>query len=177
MDKLIARIRNRDESAYIQIIEKYSRLMWKIAFDILKDAADTADIEDCISEVFYKLWKSHGLLDPEKGNIKSYLAQTTRNTAIDFLRKQSREIAVTFDEEVCVNEHFDDVEMALMKKEEIDALYQVLDTMNERDRELVTRRYFDCQKPAQISTEMQIPLREVENRLYRIKGAIRKQMS
>jgi DNA-directed RNA polymerase specialized sigma24 family protein len=41
----------------------------------------------------------------------------------------------------------------------------------------VTRRFFKEQKPAQIAEEMRMPLREVENRLYRIKGSIRKKMS
>ena len=79
LDKLITRIRKRDESAYLQLIEKYSRLMWKVAHDILKDAADASDIEDCISEVFYKLWKSSDKLDPKKGALKDYFAQMTRN--------------------------------------------------------------------------------------------------
>jgi len=151
--------------------------MWKITLDILRGAADTADIEDCISEVFYKLWKSPELLDPEKGSLKNYLAQMTRNTAIDFLRKQSRNRTVPLDEAVCNDEAFDDVEDAVIKDEELETLKKIMDDMSERDRELITRRYFDNQKPAQISTEMQMPLREIENRLYRIKLSIRNQMS
>ena len=177
MDKLIARLRDRDESAYIQLIDKYSRLMWKVALSLLKDVADTADVEDCISDVFFKLWKSPELLDPEKGSIKNYLAQMTRNTAIDFLRKRSRENTVALDEDILGDENYDDVIVTAIQNEEKEVLYQILDTMNDRDRELLTRRYIDGQKPAQISEEMQMPLREVGNRLYRIKGDIRKMMS
>ena len=174
MDKLIVRIRNKDESAYMLLIEKYSRLMWKIALGILRNAADIADVEDCISEVFYKLWKSPELLDTENGNLKNYLAQMTRNTAIDILRKRSHENTIALDEDICRDEHNGDVLDTIIQNEETETLYQTLDTLNERDRELITRRYIDGQKPAQISKEMQIPLREVENRLFRIKASIRK---
>jgi len=151
--------------------------MWKIALGILKDVADAADIEDCISDVFYKLWKSPELLDYENGNIKSYLAQMTRNTAIDLLRKRSREKSTVLDEDEFINESSDDLFETVLKNEEKEALHQIMDTMNERDREILVRRFFEDQKPAQISEEMQIPLREVSNRLYRIKADIREKMS
>jgi len=161
----------------MQLIEKYSRLMWKIAWDILREAADVADIEDCISEVFYKLWKSPELLDPEKGNLRNYIAQMTRNTAIDFLRKKSRERTVSLDEEAWDELHNDDIIEMIIRNEEKESLYRALDKMEERDQELITRRFFDDQKPAQISEEMHMPLREVENRLYRLKRSIRQQLS
>jgi RNA polymerase sigma-70 factor (ECF subfamily) len=150
--------------------------MWKIARSILKDSADTADIEDCISEVFYKLWKSSQLLDPEKGSLKNYLLQMTKNTAIDALRKLSRDNTIALDESVCELGLRDDVVTTVIQNEERETLHMILDTMCERDRELITRRFFDEQKPAQISAEMQMPLREVENRLYRIKHSIRSKM-
>lgn len=150
--------------------------MWKLAWDILKDMEDAADVEDCISEVFYKLWKSPELLDPDKGSLKNYLMQMTKNTAIDFYRKRSREKTEVLDEAVCADGNDDDVLSAIIHNEEKETLYRIMDTMNQLDRDLIKRRYFENQKPAQISTEMQLPLREVENRLYRIKDNIRKQM-
>ena len=171
------RIRDRDESAYIQLIEKYSRLMWKIAWGILQDAADIADVEDCISEVFYKLWKSPELLDPEKGSIRNYLSQMTRNAAIDLLRKRSRERTTDMDEDEYNDEDIDTVLLEVIQNEDKEALLKIMDAMDERDREILTRRFFSNQKPAQISKEMQIPVREVTNRLYRIKSNIRNQMS
>jgi len=171
------RIRNRDESSFILLIEKYSRLMWKIAWDILKDSANAADIEDCISEVFYKLWKSPETLDPYKGNLKNYLARMTRNVAIDLLRKRTRENTVALDEAVLNDDNYNDVSDMIILNERKETVQGIIDGLNDRDRELITRRFMDNQKPAQISMEMHIPVREVENRLYRLKGSIRKQMS
>jgi len=177
VDKLIERVRRRDESAYIQLIEKYSRLMWKVARDILHDTADVADIEDCISEVFYKLWKSPEVLDTDKGNLKNYLARMTKNAAIDFLRSHSRENIVMLDDAVLIDDNFDDVSDVIIANERKETIRQIMNSLNVRDRELITRRFINNQKPAQISVEMHMPIREVENRLYRIKGSIRKQMS
>jgi len=151
--------------------------MWKIAWGILQDAADIADVEDCISEVFYKLWKSPELLDPEKGSIRNYLSQMTRNAAIDLLRKRSRERTTDLDEEAYEDEYTDTVFLEVIQNEDKEMLLKIMDAMDERDRELLTRRFFSNQKPAQISKEMQIPVREVTNRLYRIKSNIRNQMS
>jgi RNA polymerase sigma-70 factor (ECF subfamily) len=174
---MIERVRNRDETAYIRLIEKYGRLMWKVARDILNGSADMADIEDCISEVFYKLWKSPEGLDPDNGNLKNYLARMTKNAAIDFLRKRSRENNVELDDTMFVGDGFSDVSDVIILNERKETVREIMDSMNDRDRELITRRFMDNQKPTQISIEMNIPVREVENRLYRIKGNIRKQIS
>lgn len=175
MDKWINLIRSRDEAVYVRLIEKYSRLMWKLAWDVLKDTADAANIEDCISEVFYKLWKSPELFDPEKGSLKNYLARMTRNTAIDFYRKRSHEKTEALRDTGCAGGRDDDVLNTIIRNEEKKTLRRIMEALNERDKELLNRRYFKNQKPAQMSMEMQLPLREVENRLYRIKERIRKQ--
>jgi RNA polymerase sigma factor (sigma-70 family) len=101
----------------------------------------------------------------------------TKNTAIDFLRKRSRESNIALDDAVLVDDDFIDVSDVIIQSERKETVREIMDSMNDRDRELITRRFMDNQKPAQISIEMNIPVREVENRLYRIKGNIRKQMS
>ena len=126
--------------------------------------------------MFYKLWKSPELLDPDKGNLRNYLAEMTRNTAIDFYRKRSREKTEALNETGYTGGCDDDVLNTIIRNEEKERLFRIIDTLNERDRELIHRRYFENQKPAQISMEMQLPLREVENRLYRIKDSISKQL-
>ena len=176
LDKWIIRIQKRDETVFLQLIEKYGRLMWRLAWDILKDVADVSDVEDCISEVYYKLWKSSELLDPEKGSLKNYLAQMTRNTAIDIYRRRSREATEPLDEAMYADDHDNDPLSTIIRTNQEKTLSRILDAMNERDRELINRRYYENQKPAQISVEMQLPIREVENRLYRIKGRIREQL-
>ena len=176
LDRWVLRLQDRDESTYIRLIDKYSRLMWKTAWNILKDTADAADVEDCISEVFYKLWKSPEQFDPEKGSLKNYLCRMTSNVAIDLCRKRSREKSEVLNEDICTDDCVDWVLDEIMLGEEKENLYRAMETLNKRDRELISRRYFENQKPAQISTEMRMPLREVENRLYRIKGKLREQM-
>ena len=99
-----------------------------------------------------------------------------KNTAIDYYRKRSRE--KTQDESLMAfvaapeGGPLDEI----IRDEEAQKLYHALDALNDRDRELVERRYFMGQKPAQISEDMSLPVREVENRLYRIKATLRKQM-
>jgi RNA polymerase sigma-70 factor (ECF subfamily) len=177
LDKLPARLRSRDEAAYIQLMEKYSRLLWKIGWDILRDTADSANVEDCISEVFFKLWESPEKFDPAKGNIKNYLAWMMKNTAIDVLRKRSRENAETFETLENSGSRAEGALDAIIRKEDEQALRTAMSGLNDRDRELINRRYILDQKSSQISEEMRLPLREVENRLYRIKRRLRKQLT
>jgi RNA polymerase sigma-70 factor (ECF subfamily) len=176
LDRVSARLKNRDESAYMQLMERYGRLLWKIGWDILKDTADSANVEDCVSEVFYKLWKSPEKFDPEKGTIKNYLAQMMKNTAIDVCRKRAREKTEALESVELSANNEDGPLDAIIRSEDERALRLALNNLNGRDRELIDRRYFLGQKPSQISEEMRLPIREVENRLYRLKGSLRKQL-
>jgi RNA polymerase sigma-70 factor (ECF subfamily) len=177
LDRLAVRLQNRDESAYMQIMERYGRLLWKIGWDILKDTADSSNVDDCVSEVFYKLWKSPEKFDPAKGTIKNYLAQMMKNTAIDVCRKRAREKTETIELMDIAASHEDGTLDAIIRDEDGQTLRLALNNLNDRDRELIDRRYFLGQKPSQISEEMQLPIREVENRLYRLKGSLKKQLS
>jgi RNA polymerase sigma-70 factor (ECF subfamily) len=177
LDRISARLIDRDESAYIQLMERYGRLLWKIGWDILRDTADADNVDDCVSEVFYKLWKSPEKFDPEKGTIKNYLAQMARNAAIDICRKRAREKTQAIEHMDIAAGHEDSTLDAIIRSEDGQALRLALNNLNDRDRELIDRRYFLGQKPSQISEEMQLPIREVENRLYRLKGSLKKQLS
>lgn len=54
--KVISAIIRQDEQIFAFVIEKYSRLLWKIAASILINAASVQDVEECVADVFIYLW-------------------------------------------------------------------------------------------------------------------------
>ena len=53
--KIISAIAARDERMLAFVVQKYSRLLWKIAAAILIDAASVQDVEECVADVFIYL--------------------------------------------------------------------------------------------------------------------------
>lgn len=167
--ELIERLRRRDQRAYEEIIGEYSRLLWAVAGRHLAKSAgfSTEDVEECVSEAFFRFWQHPERFDPEKASLKTYLCTITKNLAIDLFRKRSGTVAASFDDALAQT-------FAQPPEEPIDyqELYEALADLPEPSREILARRYFYEQKPAAIAEAMGIPKKEVENRLYRAKKTL-----
>ena len=57
-EKVVKAIKDGDETAINQVIEKYSKLMWSIAGAVLKNIGATEDVEECVADLFIYLWKN-----------------------------------------------------------------------------------------------------------------------
>lgn len=171
-ESLVKKLRKKDEEAFIYIMNKYSKLLWKIADDILKNVCSAEDIEECISDIYFKLWQNPEAFDSQKSNIKNYLVMMTKCNAIDIYRKKAKKNEL----ELCDNavDYKNDPVNSLICKERRNELNNALNSLSAGDKEIIARRYFQDEKSSEISRKMELPLRNVENRLYRAKQSLRK---
>lgn len=82
------RMQNGDKSALKEVYEAYLPYLYSIIMSVLQNKENA---EDVTSEFFIKLWKQAAHFKPGGGH-KGYLATIARNMAIDFLRKNKREV-------------------------------------------------------------------------------------
>ncbi len=161
-------IRSGDEKAIAAIMNKYSRMLWKTAAKILTSSEE--DIEECVADVFISLWQKPEQYDESRGKLSTWLCTMVKNKALDRLRsiKARREEPVDEIPEIAApaetNESGYDLE-------------QCLDRLPEEDREIVKRRYYDEQKPAEIAKEMGMDKKKVENRLFHSKKKLKGMLS
>jgi len=86
--KLVARCRDGDAAAWNELVERFSRYVLAIATQVFR--LSEHDAEDVFQEVFTRTYTHlHTLRDDEA--IRPWIAQMTRNLAIDRLRSGSRE--------------------------------------------------------------------------------------
>jgi len=80
----MARVRERDVTAFEAVYDGFHRLVYGIAFKML---GDPSAAEDLAQAVFLKVWSS-----PEAfggGNFGAWIARVTRNRALDVLRSRA----------------------------------------------------------------------------------------
>ena len=82
----MARVRQRDSSAFEALYDSYHRLVYGVALRML---ADSASAEDVTQAVFLKIWSSPTLF--ESGNFAGWIVRITRNRALDMLRSKTRQ--------------------------------------------------------------------------------------
>lgn len=171
--KIISEIQKRNEKTLEYVIDKYSKLLWKIAASILINTSSVCEIEECVADVFIYLWEHPEKFDPQKGKLSSWLSMIARSRAIDRFRRlwKEKEIMVTdymMKEEAPEHSPSDDVR--------IEKLNECIHRLGEEEREVMIRRFFYGQKNGEIALAMNLKTKQIENRIYNAKNKLRKMM-
>lgn len=170
-EKLISAIRQGDETAINYAMDKYSRLLWSIAAAVLENTIGTQDVEECVADVFVYLWQHPEKYDPARGKLKVWLSLLTRSMALDRYRAAARRSTVPLEDTLMAAQP--DLADGLAAQQAQEKLSQALTTLDTADRDLLLRRYVQQQKPKEISLALGLPVKQVENRLYRTKLKLR----
>lgn len=164
--KMVDAIRENQESGIETLKRQYDSMIKYVMAPIL---SDSRDIEECLADVYIKLWQNIDQFDPRKGSLKNWISVIARNTAITIARKNARkemELKDTYPSK-------DTPEDNALKESEISELRRAINSLRETDRQLVYRRYFYMQGIPQIAAELGMTERAVEGRLYRIRRKLK----
>lgn len=167
---IIDAIKAGDEQAMQKIICCYSRLLWSIVGAVLSQVGTTEDMEECVADVFIDLWEHPQKYDESRGSLKAWLSVIARNKAIDRYRQKTKIQTIPLEETVLAQMG---VEPEMENRE---GLQEALAELTEEEREILLRRYVYQQKPKEMAVALGLSVKQIENRLYRIKAKMRKQM-
>lgn len=173
-EKIINAIKNGDETAIEQVMDKYSRLLWTVASAVLKNVASEQDVEECVADVFISLWQNPEKYDAARGGLRTWLCIKTRSRALDRYREISRRSALPL-EEVIAAETIGAAELAA-EEETRRELAAAIDTLAVQEREILIRRYYYGQKPREIALALDMSVKKVDNCLYRAKRKLREEL-
>ena len=171
--KIISAIINRDEQMLAFVVQKYSKLLWKIAAPILINAASVQDVEECVADVFIHLGQCPEKYDSDKGRLSAWLSMVARSKAIDRYRQIVRKRELPIEEIVAGSPVYAEIATADAENER---LLSCIGELDENEKELIIRRYYYEQKPAEIAVVLDIPKKQVENKLYYVRQKLKKMM-
>ncbi|MCI9134884.1 MAG: sigma-70 family RNA polymerase sigma factor [Lachnospiraceae bacterium] len=171
--KIISAIINREEQALAYTVQKYSRLLWKIAGSILINASSVQEVEECVADVFIYLWQYPEKYNPDKASLSSWLSVIARSKAIDRYRRIIKRRELFMEDLLYENLGFTE---AAALDEEKEKLWSCINQLNQAERDLIIRRYFYEQKPAELAVVLDLPKKQVENKLYYVRQKLRKMM-
>lgn len=166
-EELIELLKKQNPQGLAELKRRFDALIRYVVEPILPDARDA---EECVSDVYMKLWSASSRLDPDRP-LKPFVTAVARNTAVSMARKARSETELN---ESMPGE--DSPETELLRRERIRALKRALSGLTPAERRLLYRKYYYRQPTAQIAAELGMTERAVEGRLYRLKQRLRDMM-
>lgn len=174
-EEIIRLLREKPEDGVSAAMEAYGARVRGMVGRVL-GAGQREEIEECVADIFVKVWQDIGSYCPEKGSLAFWILGIARHTAIDRLRRiagkktvplpdvweaESLGIVPDFSDEVARREN------ARIIREEVHA-------MKQPDRNIFLLRYFYFLPVREIADRLGLTHKQVENRLRRGRDRLKK---
>ncbi len=173
-EALFLSLKQGDKSALAVLYDRYSRLVYTIAFRTLNNGQEA---EDLTQEVFLNLWQKSAY-NPSRGSLSTFLSTVARNRSIDRLRTRGnrQRILKGMTPQMPAVEAFSLPEAQASQGERSQRVREALQTLPEKQRELLWLAYFHGFSQSEIARHTNIPLGTVKSRmrqgLLRLKGTL-----
>ena len=158
----IAKIQRGDKDGLKEIYEAYISYIYTIVLGLV---GNRENAEDVTSEFFIKLWTIADVYQ-NNGTHKAWLATVARNMALDFIRKNKREIPT--------EEFADETSREETPEQEVVgelSVQEALATLSEAERQVVDMKVLGEMSFREISEALHIPMGTVT---WRYQNAIKK---
>jgi RNA polymerase sigma-70 factor (ECF subfamily) len=163
---LIGLIAQKNEAALGELYDRYHRLIFSIALNIV---GRREDAEEITLDVFTRVWEKAGTYRSERAKLSTWLTRMTRNRSIDILRRENvRPMKHSIGWAEVTNEpKLDDdgpesaADLAIQKERVQKAIAALPDTQ----KEVLALAYFKGYSHSEIAGELNLPLGTVKGRI------------
>jgi len=181
---LVDRVCSGDHTAFHELVGRYKKKIFYLAYDI---TGDHQEAEDISQEVFMKMYRSLKTFRRD-AKMSSWLYQITVNTSIDSLRKKSSKPARSIDE---FDPSFVQAELPaggsgayalnpVLSTESAqiqEHISQALKKISARERTVFVMRHYNDLKLHEIAEILNITIGTVKSLLFRAIKKLRKELS
>jgi RNA polymerase sigma-70 factor, ECF subfamily len=153
----MARVRERDVTAFEAVYDGFHRLVYGIAFKML---GDLSAAEDLAQAVFLKVWSS-----PEAfggGNFGAWIARVTRNRALDVLRSHATRPETEMPADIPLEGSLDETVFARLDGERV---RRALAALPDEQRTPIELGFFGGMTHDEIARRSELPLGTVKTRI------------
>ena len=164
--ELVARCRAGDQSAWNELVERFSRYVYAIATQGFR--LQGHDAEDVFQEVFARVYEHLDRLRSDEA-IRPWIAQLTRRLCIDRLRASGREAPAELEETAGADERLAALDDALTVRAGLDAV-------GDPCREILDRFFCRDQSYKVIGDALDLPSGTIASRISRCLTKLRSEL-
>lgn len=162
-DNYIKALREKNIEALDFIMDTYSNLIFKVAYKVLNKRELS---EECINDVFLKVWNNIDRFNREDDKFKNWICTITKYTAIDMLRSEKKHSNNLSIEEEVLNSK-SELEKDFQNDNDLLIIKNEINSMDKVDREIFIRRFYYGEKIGVISEKLGMTDNAINLRILR----------
>lgn len=175
-DEDIVRRSLADREAFGMLIERYEKRLMRYLSRLGVSVAE--DREDILQNAFVKAYTNLNSFDPTL-QFSSWMYRIAHNEAMSFFRRTRARPQITLDaehESLLAELADEDANTAARSELRLGSagLAKALETLSERERDVLMLRYFEERSYAEISDILKLPVGTVSTLIHRAKLALRR---
>ena len=159
------RFLNGDESGFEEIVNEYSK---NLLYFINGFVSNMTIAEDLMEDVFVDLIV-HKNRYGGKSSFKTYLFAVARNKAVDYIRKNKKEVTLTFED----SSDMEELITSIIKTEKNKAVAKALEGINREYKTVLMLIYFEDMSYEDISKILKKSNRQVKNIAYSARKSLK----
>jgi RNA polymerase sigma-70 factor (ECF subfamily) len=173
---LVHRFLQRDVSAFEELYDRHSRIVYALVLRILQQASTA---EEVVQDIFLQLWRNAAQYDGSRGPFVPWLLTLARNRALDQLRLKSERQRRCEDqtEELPPVTTVPDFEGSLDEKRRAKRVRELMASLNPQQKRAIELAYFEGLSHSEIANALKEPLGTVKswirNGLLRLRDGLR----
>lgn len=174
--ELIKQLKNGNEEAFNELVTRYSKKLYYLCLKMLQNETDA---EDTVQIVFLKAYTNLSKFE-EKSSLSTWLYRIGTNVCTDVLRKRKKETstslyAMSTDEEeyaLEIPDERENVEKKVLEHERKEALYQAINTLKPKQKQLIVLRDLEGLSYEEIAEILKMNTGTVKSGINRARKAL-----
>ncbi len=158
-EKLLHKLRDGDLKAYALVFDKHYAWLCNYVFKLSHDRALS---EDIVQDVFLKIWEQKKTINISS-SLKNYLFKSCHNQFLMHVRREKvhRDMLDNIRWDLLFDRYTDESEYNSKREK----LFELLEKLPPRCREIFVKNKLENRKYREIATEMQISIKTVESQM------------
>lgn len=156
-EKIFNQIKSNDDTAFEEFYTKYNKLIYKIAFSILKNKSDAEDITQIVFEKIYSMDKENL---PTK-NETSWIYSVTKNETLNYLKSNRNNINLDDIYEI------EDNNQEISKIIDQENYNRLISKLNDSEKEIISLKIISNFSFEEIGKILNMPTGTVKWRYYK----------
>ena len=158
------------------LFDEYCNYVYAVVMNVLRNCGSREDVEECVSDVFVKIYRSYANGELRDGDLKGFVGAVAKHTSIDYIRKlmSHNKRNTSMDDENFPEMASDSrLDADTEKKDRNRILMEMVNSLGEPDSTIIVQQYFYERTAKEIANSIGMTAAAVQKRSVRAREKLK----